>query len=185
MWGSEGNVDIRSAGTNLFIIQLPNAVARDKVLEQGPWHIQNKPLIMRKWEPSMTSLNFDLTKIPLWIHLRNVPLELFTKLGLSYIASVIGKPLYMDRITAYHQRLAYAKLCVEIDIGAEIPKYIYRCKNEEWEVSIEVEVPRGPQKCTQCSKFGHSNKTCTKKPVAEVKVSIPKKKKKRIRWRFW
>ncbi|XVE59832.1 hypothetical protein DITRI_Ditri05aG0078400 [Diplodiscus trichospermus] len=48
IWGSNGEVEIRPAGPNLFIIQLPNAATRDRILEQGPWHIQNKPLIVRK-----------------------------------------------------------------------------------------------------------------------------------------
>ena len=100
LWGSEGEVTIRPAGVNLFIIQFQNAVIRDKVLEEGPWHIQNQPLIVRKWEPGLASLEFDMTKLPIWIHLGKVLLELFTQKGLSYIASAIGSPLYMDRITA-------------------------------------------------------------------------------------
>ena len=48
LWGAEGEVVIKPVGLNLFIIQLPNSTARDKVLESGPWHIQNKPLIVRK-----------------------------------------------------------------------------------------------------------------------------------------
>ena len=106
LWGAEGDVDVRSAGLNIFIIQLPNSSTRDKVLEGGPWHVQNMPLIVRKWEPDMESLEFNMETLPIWIHLGNVPLELFTKNGLSYIASAIGNPLYMDRITATQQRLA-------------------------------------------------------------------------------
>ena len=54
-WGQEGEMDIRPAGLNLFIIQFPNCATRERVLENGPWHIQNKPLIVRKWEPGMRS----------------------------------------------------------------------------------------------------------------------------------
>ena len=46
LWGAEGEVDVRPAGYNLFIIQFPNSETRDKVLENGSWHIQNKPLIV-------------------------------------------------------------------------------------------------------------------------------------------
>ena len=46
LWGADGDVSIRPARLNLFIIQLPNAATRDKVLEEGPWHIQNQPLIV-------------------------------------------------------------------------------------------------------------------------------------------
>ena len=91
---------MKLAGVNLFIIQFPSAEGRDRVLESGPWHIQNKPLIVRKWEPRMEMLEFNMEKLPVWIHLGNVPLELFNQKGLSYITSTSGNPLYMDRITA-------------------------------------------------------------------------------------
>ena len=48
LWGTDGEVHVKPVGVNLFIIQFPNVVARDRVLESGPWHIQNKPLIVRK-----------------------------------------------------------------------------------------------------------------------------------------
>ena len=51
LWGEDGEVDFRPAGPNLFIIQFPNSSTRDRVLESGSWHIQSKPLIVRKWEP--------------------------------------------------------------------------------------------------------------------------------------
>ena len=53
LWGEEGEVDVRPTGHNLFIIQFSNPNLRDQVLENGPWHIQNKPLIVRKWESRM------------------------------------------------------------------------------------------------------------------------------------
>ncbi|PPD72683.1 hypothetical protein GOBAR_DD30417 [Gossypium barbadense] len=37
-----------------------------------------------------------MDRLPVWIHLKHVPLELFTRGGLSYIASALGNPLYMD-----------------------------------------------------------------------------------------
>ena len=41
-----------------------------------------------------------MERLPIWVHLGNVPLELFTLDGLSYIANAIGNPLYMDKCTA-------------------------------------------------------------------------------------
>ncbi|XVF66526.1 hypothetical protein PTKIN_Ptkin10aG0043500 [Pterospermum kingtungense] len=80
--------------------------------------------ILEEMEAWLETLSFDLQKVLLWVHLVNVPLEAFNKTGLSYIASAIGVPLYMDRVTANQQRLAYAKICVEVDALKEIPKVI-------------------------------------------------------------
>ncbi|XP_038993949.1 uncharacterized protein LOC120117817 [Hibiscus syriacus] len=88
MWKNASNgspVRISKAGNNLFLFSFSSNAARDWVLEHGPWHIYNKPLILRNWEPNLKKLSFDLTKIPVWVHLFNVPLELYSRAGLSYM----------------------------------------------------------------------------------------------------
>ncbi|KAK8573995.1 hypothetical protein V6N13_096992 [Hibiscus sabdariffa] len=148
------------AGDNLFLFCFVNASTRDWVLEGGPWHFQNKPLVLRKWKPNMTSMNFNLGRIPVWVHLNGIPLELFSKRGLSYIASAIGSPLYMDGVTASKQRLAYAKVCVEVSTASSIPSSVDVILQNGLSVSIGVDVPWLPPKCSKCSVFGHSDKAC-------------------------
>lgn len=64
----------------------------------------------------------QLQEIPLWAQFYNVPLELWTAEGLSYVARAVGIPLYADTMTETYQRLNYAKIGVEIDVNAELPK---------------------------------------------------------------
>ena len=176
LWGEDGEVDIRPAGHNLFILQLPNSATRDRVLEAGPWHIQNKPLIVRKWEPGMKSLEFNMTRLPIWVHLSNVPLELFSQKGISYIASALGNPLYMDRFTASQQRLAFARVCVEVDASVEVPRSIEVEMKNGHRVHVNVSIPWMPAKCSHCKIFGHSDKDCSSKPdIQPRKVWMPKK----------
>lgn len=42
-------------GENLFIVQFANLEVRDWVLEYGPWHIQNKQVVVKKWEHMLSS----------------------------------------------------------------------------------------------------------------------------------
>ena len=145
------------------------------MLEGGPCNIQNIPLIVRKWEPDMESLDFNMKKLPIWIHLRNVPLELFTKNGLSYLASAVGNPLYMDRITENKQRLAFAKICVEVDALSTIPRVIEVRRRNGGLVNVTVEVPWWPQRCTKCCIFGHMDRNCPHKVnMPTAKMWIPK-----------
>ncbi|MBA0719092.1 hypothetical protein Golax_006798 [Gossypium laxum] len=75
-------------------------------------------MLVRKCEPSIKRPDFDLHKLPVWVHLSHIPLEL------CYVARAIGVPLYMDIITAGQSRLVYAKVCVEIDANHIIPRTI-------------------------------------------------------------
>ena len=108
------------------------------------------------------------------MHLGNVPLELFTAEGLSYIASAIGNPLYMDKFTASRSRLAFAKICVEMEAASTIPRFIDVKMRDGSYVSVSVDVPWFPHKCSKCSIFGHTDKVCTKKAEIPVKVWVAK-----------
>ena len=179
LWGKDGEIEIIPAGHNLFIVQFHNSETRDKVLELGPWHIQNKPLIVRKWEPGMRSLDFNMSKLPLWIQLHNIPLELFNQTGISYIASAMGNPLYMDRFTANQQRVVYAKVCVEVEASKDIPRCIEIELRDGARIPVMVDLLWSPAKCNQCAIFGHDDKGCPNKQAGtsnQVKVWMPKAK---------
>ncbi|KAE8729631.1 hypothetical protein F3Y22_tig00003480pilonHSYRG00012 [Hibiscus syriacus] len=112
-----------------------------QVIENGPWHILNKPLILIKWKPNLQKLNFDLSRLPLWIHLFNVPLELFNREGLSYIASALGVPISMDSVTASKTRLEFSKVCIEVGAKEEIPKTVEVVMANGQTTIIFVKVP--------------------------------------------
>ncbi|KAK8680494.1 hypothetical protein V6N13_109438 [Hibiscus sabdariffa] len=76
------------ASPSFYVFSFPNATVRDWVLEQSPWHIHHKPLILRKWEPNLPQLDSKLDRMPVWLQLYNVPLELFNKTELEANAIV-------------------------------------------------------------------------------------------------
>ncbi|MFQ6668209.1 hypothetical protein Gotur_033955 [Gossypium turneri] len=72
-----------------------------------------------------------MNQMPVWVHLSNIPLELFTSKSLSYIASALGNPLYMDSITANQQRLAFAKVCFEMNANLVVPRFVEFCPKKK------------------------------------------------------
>ena len=124
----------------------------------------------------MRSLEFNMARLPIWVHLGNIPLELFSQKGISYIASALGNPLYMHKFTASQQRLAFARVCVEMDAAVEVPKSIEVEMKNDHKVSVSVTIPWMPIKCSYCHIFGHNGKDCSNKPiVVPAKVWKPKK----------
>ncbi|KAK8704078.1 hypothetical protein V6N13_047711 [Hibiscus sabdariffa] len=148
------------AGPNLYVFSFSNATTRDWVLENGPWHVQHKPLVLRKWESNLRKLDFDLARMPVWVQLYNVPLELYSRCGLSYIASAIGYPLYMDSITTSKERLEFTKVCVEIAAGARIPRVVSVQLRDKSVTTVKVSVPWMPACCSKCKTFGHTVSAC-------------------------
>ncbi|XVF66738.1 hypothetical protein PTKIN_Ptkin10aG0061600 [Pterospermum kingtungense] len=161
LWDVERADGIKPVGENMFLVNFSDEKAKDRILESGPWHIQNRPLIIRKWEPGLKSLEFSLHSIPIWVYLWNVPLELFSEQGLSYIVNVLGIPLHMDTFTAKQERLAFAKVCVAMNANKKIPSEI-AVKLRGSIVKVRVEVPWTPPRYSACVLFGHSEKNHNK-----------------------
>ncbi|CAN1223659.1 Disease resistance protein RPV1 [Linum perenne] len=113
LWTNGNKIDVKELGRGgklgvLYIFNFSNPSTRDQVLESSPWCIANTTFVMRKWQPNMQfSDNQRLTTIPVWVRLVGVPVEYMTAQGLSYIASALGNPLYMDRATTSRSHLAF------------------------------------------------------------------------------
>lgn len=104
--------------------------------------------------------------ISAWIKFHKLPLECWTEVCLSRIASSVGKPLHVDKATANKQRLDYARICVEIDAGDDLPTEVMVKVNGE-SVVVEIEYQWLPPKCTECKVFGHSSDSCGLKPTCK------------------
>lgn len=81
----------------------------------------------------------------------------------------------MDSVTALCKRLAYAKVCVEIDVDKEVPCTVKLVMRDESISLISVEVPWFPVKCVTCKIFGHSIKACPKVVRKEWQAKNPSK----------
>ena len=104
--------------------------------------------------------------MPIWAHIHNLPLEYWTTDGLSYIASAIGKPIYVDCMTAACRRISYARICIEVSAEDELLKTLEigsddTTYGEPEKVSLKVEYPWTPVRCAHCKKFGHD---CARNP---------------------
>ncbi|GAV85216.1 DUF4283 domain-containing protein, partial [Cephalotus follicularis] len=111
-WSQVGRFSFHVVGNGVFMVKFANGQARDWVLDNGPWDIWGYRLAVRKWNMSLALE--DCKSIPIWVKLTRVPIQYWTKLGLSYIASVLGKPLHMDANTTNRYALSFACVCIDM-----------------------------------------------------------------------
>ncbi|KAK5824013.1 hypothetical protein PVK06_018776 [Gossypium arboreum] len=87
----------------------------------------------------MKNLEFNLRKLLVWINLRDVLLELYTNLGISYNLSAFGNPLDVDGVI----------------VGLVIPRAINVVLKDRSTKSILGDVPWLPKWCFKGCTFGH------------------------------
>nr|XP_016502654.1 PREDICTED: uncharacterized protein LOC107820826 [Nicotiana tabacum] len=131
VWNFVENPQILYHDEGYYIFRFQNIEERDLVLQAGPYTYHNKPLILQHWS---MDFKFDpgcVSVIPLWIKFPGLPLGFWSIEALSKLASVVGKPLYTDRITTKMEKVSYARVLVEADVSHPLPD------------SFEMKTPKG------------------------------------------
>lgn len=122
LWGKMGLSKVLLHDKGYYIFKFASAKDRENVLAMGPWYISNKQILLKKWKEGIGITSESCSKAPIWVKLHGLPLSYQTDNRLNCIASGIGKPLFLDKFTERLDPLPYARICVEIDVEAAMPK---------------------------------------------------------------
>lgn len=168
VWKDCGPIKIRQFGA-CFFFEFQDEDSKNKVLEGGPYFFSRRYLVLKEWERMLAPSTEHPSTIPVWVKIHKLPLECWTEEGLSRIASKIGKPLHVDVATAGQQRIAFARVCIEIGADYELPSTI-SVLTAKGTVVVTVEYQWLPRKCSKCKVFGHSCsiKATTADPIAST-----------------
>nr|TKR98958.1 hypothetical protein D5086_0000197870 [Populus alba] len=159
-WKCKASLTIHESGWLIF--KFVNEEDKLNVLSGGPYLVFGRPLILRAMPEYFDFSPSDMYTIPVWVKFPNLPLKCWSIKCLSKIASVLGKPVQSDMLTASMARLSYARVLVEVNLLSDLP------------YSIAVTLPNGsilqqqvvyetlPRFCKHCRKLGHLTSSCTK-----------------------
>lgn len=151
-------LDVHSVDETTMRIRIENVMVRDKVVRRGMWNIAGVPMIVSKWAPEEDKKQANL--IPLWVHLKNFPLSMYSWEGLSFMTSAVGIPDRLHPDTLACKDMDVAKIFVKADLTKEMPKRItYTIQGEE--VTVDYAFPWLPPKCISCGKWGHYETFCS------------------------
>ncbi|XP_020243218.1 uncharacterized protein LOC109821444 [Asparagus officinalis] len=158
----------------LFLYKFKSKEDMMIILESGPWFFGSRPLLLKPW-----SIDEEIGKrndclYPMWIQLPGLRLNLWNAKCISKIASLIGKPIATDKLTASRQRLEYARVLVEVSMPSPLPDHISiqgpKGKNIIQKVIYELK----PRWCDFCKQVGHETNYCKRK--TGIQRWVPKSK---------
>ncbi|GAV92398.1 LOW QUALITY PROTEIN: Exo_endo_phos domain-containing protein/DUF4283 domain-containing protein, partial [Cephalotus follicularis] len=159
-WGQVGHFSFHIVDNGVFLAKFESSLARDWVLNNDPWDVWGYHLVIRMWTKDMSLSLGECKSIPVWVKMKGIPVQYWNKAGLSYIASVLGKPLHMDANTTNKRVLTFARVCIEMAASSLFPDNITLELEDGSTISIGVEYPWRPTACSLCKVFDHSNRTC-------------------------
>ncbi|KAK1272250.1 hypothetical protein QJS04_geneDACA014657 [Acorus gramineus] len=153
LWKSKGDFSLLLHANGFFIVRFDLAEDCNLILEGGPWTMEHRPFILKKWSPDVRMEQERLSSIPIWARIPNLPLHLWNSDCLSHIGSLIETPLFMDSATLRCSKTTFARLCIEA--SKLLPDTITVETSPGFKERFRVEYDWKPQACQFCKTFGH------------------------------
>ena len=121
IWLIKGDLQVLSRGNGFLLFKFSDDNDKQRALEEGPWFVRGKPLVLCLWMIESKFERDKLLTIPVWVKLPKLSLRLWSPTLIGRIASTLGMPLYMDEATTTGSRVDFARVCVEIDATFAFP----------------------------------------------------------------
>lgn len=83
---------------------------------KGPYTFNNRPMVLKNWEPDFEFNKEHMRVIPFWVTFPVLPIKCWGEGNLGRIASFLGKPICIDKLTAQCERISYTRVLIEMDI---------------------------------------------------------------------
>ncbi|XP_010513380.1 PREDICTED: uncharacterized protein LOC104789369 [Camelina sativa] len=116
-------------------------------------------MVVSKWSPITERALPEEKSIPLWVHLKKVPLHMYSLEGLSFIASAVGTPVRLHPETRACSNFDVAKVFVNADLTKVPPTSICYSKSGT-DFSVNFHYPWLPPRRSVCEKWGHLAARC-------------------------
>lgn len=159
-WHCEASLSIHESGW--LVYKFNNVDDKLAVLAGGPYIVYRRPLILKSMPEYFDSSHEEMTKAPVWVKFPNLPLKCWSPRCLSKIASLIGKPIQTDRITASMSRISYARVLVELDLLDELTHAVDILLPNGTTLKQSIVYETLPRFCKLCKALGHATGACSK-----------------------
>ena len=117
----KGMLQVLLSGNGFLLFRFSDDGHKQRVLEEGPWFIQGKPLVLRSWTIDSKFEKDKLLTILVWVKFRKFLLHFWSPTLIGRVVSTLGTPLYMDDATATGARVDFARVCIEIESSFSFP----------------------------------------------------------------
>ncbi|KAG7600559.1 hypothetical protein ISN44_As06g046480 [Arabidopsis suecica] len=172
IWGRKCRIFMRKLDDSKFLFHIPDASTRAWVLQRGLWHVDDCLMFVAPWSTADTFDLPEISTIPVWVTLKNIPNRLYSIPGISHIASGLGAPMATYKPRLDPSLMGEAKVLVEVELSKAFPPRIAAVDKKGNISMVNVEYSWVPTTCGECGQLGHKASRCMKPNVPHERVTI-------------
>nr|KYP71396.1 Retrovirus-related Pol polyprotein LINE-1 [Cajanus cajan] len=166
-WAKSGSIRIVDMPEDFYLVQFTAAEDYQHALFEGPWMIMDHYIVVQRWRPFFLVTSAKVQKIAVWIHIPNLPIQLFKDKFLWRVGSKLGNMLKIDKLTSVQSRGRFARICVEIHLGRKLVSQINVLGH-----ILKLEYEGLHSICFECGRYGHKKSQCTNVVLPSCNVMV-------------
>ncbi|XP_047331165.1 uncharacterized protein LOC124934663 [Impatiens glandulifera] len=140
----------------MYFLKFNQETNLEKILELRHTHVGKECMKLEKWKETTSYDSIPKEIVQIWFKLRNIPPHMYNAEALSHFASLLGNPLYMDKITKENENLTYARMSVEVQPISVLPNEITVVDRKGNATKMGTHYEWRPYRCVNCNTFKHS-----------------------------
>ncbi|XP_019083110.1 PREDICTED: uncharacterized protein LOC104700716 isoform X3 [Camelina sativa] len=113
----------------------------------------------------------EISTIPVWVTLKNIPHRLYSIPGISHIASGLGAPMATYKPRLDPSLMGEAKILVEVELSKAFPPRIAAADKRGNISMVNVEYAWIPAVCGDCGQLGHKASRCLHPHLPNEKIT--------------
>lgn len=162
-WRSFGGVQISHMKRNIFSIKMSKVDAR-KVLDGGPWHVENHHFNVMPWALDCTINDVPFYLVTYWIRITGLTPEKMNESNARLIGSEIGEVLELDHTTPEDAFLrGYLRIRIRLDSRKSLPTGFWLPISDHSSSRVEYIYEGLHTFCWRCGMLGHNMDICKHK----------------------
>ncbi|KAG7603795.1 Zinc knuckle CX2CX4HX4C [Arabidopsis thaliana x Arabidopsis arenosa] len=160
IWGRNCRIFSKKLSESSYLFHIPDEATRCWILQRALWHVDDCLMFVSTWSPVANFEVPEITTIPAWLTLKNIPNQLYSFKGIKWIASGIGETMLTSRPWLDPTQMGEAKILVEVKLDKPFPQRV-ALKEECGSITmVDVVYSWLPSKCSLCGHLGHKSSRC-------------------------
>lgn len=165
IWSLIEVVSVKSLRGNLYSINFANKRSMEVAIEDSSFVVSNCCFSLRKWPEGVAIDEIDFTRMPIWIQIHRILIDLMSRQNAATIASRIGELVAVDDPFEDSSGGSFLRAHVIIDIDKPlIDRYWIPRKGRE-RICAFVKYENLQDFRYACGRLGHTLKSCGKDVV--------------------
>lgn len=156
LWKPSGGFDILDVDNGYYMVKFDLQADKDLVMSGGPWMLFDHYLCVSHRSSEFASPNANVQRTMVWVRFPRLNLLYYDENVLLGLASIIGKPIRVDKNTLSVERGRFSRACVKIDLSKPVVGKIWL--RDHW---YRVEYEGLHLICAKCGCYGHLARDCS------------------------